>query len=275
MALSFIFGSLYWTNVLWSTITNLGRSIRPVSFIYINYLLVHSINPCSYILSIFLVYSMIPTLFLVSSIDPLLIKIRLIFGLLYKPILFLFLGLSIRPISLHWAILVYQSIQNIGLLYRTSLLILVPLFLGLFYYPYYFLVLFLFLGRYRRPISYLSIYFLGLIYWPSSIIRHFLILGYSMIPVFRWFLENVPCSLLSGSMPWLFSPTSASPLGFVRSSLFLFLYFLSSYPSSYYYLIQENLRDHRDERGAKWDSKRKKEREIKKIKEKILIFSFL
>ena len=43
-----------------------------------------------------------------------------------------------------------------------------------------------------------------------------------MIPVFRWFLENVPCSLLSGSMPWLFSPTSASPLGFVRSSLFFF-----------------------------------------------------
>ena len=40
--------------------------------------------------------------------------------------------------------------------------------------------------------------------------------------VFRCFWENVPCSLLSGSMPWLFSPTSASPLGFVRSSLFLF-----------------------------------------------------
>lgn len=85
-----------------------------------------------------------------------------------------------------------------------------------------------------------------------------------------WFLENVPCSLLSGSMPWLFSPTSASPLGFVRSSLFLFLYFLSSYSSSYYYLIQENLRDHRDEMGAKWDFKRKEREKSRKMKRKSL-----
>lgn len=73
-------------------------------------------------------------------------------------------------------------------------------------------------------------------------------------------------------MPWLFSPTSASPLGFVRSSLFLFLYFLSSYSSSYYYLIQENLRDHRDKRGAKWDSKRKKREKSRKLKRKSLLF---
>lgn len=92
-----------------------------------------------------------------------------------------------------------------------------------------------------------------------------------MEPVFL----NVPCSLLSGSMPWLFSPTSASPLGFVRSSLFLFLYFLSSYPSSYYYLIQENLRDHRDEMGAKWDFKRKKREKSRKLKRKSLYLPFL
>ena len=54
MALSFVFGSLYWTNVLQFTIINLGRSIGPVSFIYINYLLVCSIDPYSYILLIFL-----------------------------------------------------------------------------------------------------------------------------------------------------------------------------------------------------------------------------
>lgn len=73
-------------------------------------------------------------------------------------------------------------------------------------------------------------------------------------------------------MPWLFSPTSASPLGFVRSSLFLFLYFLSSYSSSYYHLIQKNLRDHRDKMGAKWDSKRKKREKSRKLKRKSLLF---
>ena len=54
MALSFVLGSLYWTNVLQSTIINLGRSIRPILFIYINYLLVYSIDPYFYILLIFL-----------------------------------------------------------------------------------------------------------------------------------------------------------------------------------------------------------------------------
>ena len=87
-------------------------------------------------------------------------------------------------------------------------------------------------------------------------------------------MENVPCSLLSGSMPWLFSPTSASPLGFVRSSLFLFLYFLFSYLSSYYYLIQKNLRDHRDEVSAKWDFKRKKREKSRKLKRKSLYSPF-
>lgn len=71
-------------------------------------------------------------------------------------------------------------------------------------------------------------------------------------------------------MPWLSSPTSASPLGFVRSSLFLFLYFLFSYSSSYYYLIQENLRNHRNKRSAKWDSKRKKREKSRKTKRKSL-----
>ena len=60
------------------------------------------------------------------------------------------------------------------------------------------------------------------------------------------------------------------PFG-VRSQLaFLFLYFLSSYSSSYYHLIQENLRDHRDEMGAKWDSKRKKREKSRKLKRKSL-----
>jgi hypothetical protein len=60
------------------------------------------------------------------------------------------------------------------------------------------------------------------------------------------------------------------PFG-VRSQLaFSFLYFLSSYSSSYYYLIQENLRDHRDKSGAKWDSKRKKREKSRKIKRKSL-----
>jgi hypothetical protein len=60
------------------------------------------------------------------------------------------------------------------------------------------------------------------------------------------------------------------PFG-VRSQLaFLFLYFLSSYSSSYYHLIQENLRDHRDKRGAKWDSKRKKRENSRKVKRKSL-----
>lgn len=83
MALSFVFGSLYWTNVLWSTIIKLGRSIGPVLFIYTNYILVHSIDPYFYILSIFLGWSIIPTLFLVSSSRPLLIQISLLLGLIY------------------------------------------------------------------------------------------------------------------------------------------------------------------------------------------------
>lgn len=83
MALSFVFGSLYWTNVLQSTIINLGRSTRPVSFIYINYLLVHSTDPCSYILPIFLGLYTGPILFLVFYISPLLIQISLIHGLVY------------------------------------------------------------------------------------------------------------------------------------------------------------------------------------------------
>ena len=65
------------------------------------------------------------------------------------------------------------------------------------------------------------------------------------------------------------------PFG-VRSQLaFSFLYFLSSYSSSYYYLIQENLRDHRDEKGAKWDFKRKKREKSRKIKRKSLYSPFL
>jgi hypothetical protein len=60
------------------------------------------------------------------------------------------------------------------------------------------------------------------------------------------------------------------PFG-VRSQLaFSFLYFLFSYPSSCYYLIQENLRDHRDESGAKWDFKRKKREISRKLKRKSL-----
>ena len=65
------------------------------------------------------------------------------------------------------------------------------------------------------------------------------------------------------------------PFG-VRSQLaFSFLYFLSSYLSSYYYLIQENLRDHRDEMGAKWDFKRKKREKSRKLKRKSLYSPFL
>ena len=97
--------------------------------------------------------------------------------------------------------------------------------------------MFYFLGRYSRPISYIFPYFLGLVYWTN--VPFFFILSWATIrvqllflislilgcytgPCFRCFLENVPCSLLSGSMQCLFSPTSASPLGLVRSSLFLF-----------------------------------------------------
>lgn len=114
MALSFIFGSLYWTNVLWSTIIKLGRSIEPVLFIYTNYILVHSTDPYFYILSIFLGWSIIPTLFLVSSSNPIFTLISLILGLLYKPILFLLLVSSIRPTLLYWTTLVYQSIKFLG-----------------------------------------------------------------------------------------------------------------------------------------------------------------
>jgi hypothetical protein len=65
------------------------------------------------------------------------------------------------------------------------------------------------------------------------------------------------------------------PFG-VRSQLaFLFLYFLSSYLSSYHYLIQENLRDHRGEMGAEWEFKRKKREKLRKLKRKSLYFPFL
>lgn len=64
------------------------------------------------------------------------------------------------------------------------------------------------------------------------------------------------------------------PFG-VRSQLaFLFLYFLSSYSSSYYHLIQKNLRNHRNEKGAKWDSKRKKRKKSRKMKRKSLYSPF-
>lgn len=76
----------------------------------------------------------------------------------------------------------------------------------------------LFLVSYTEPIFYPLICFLGLVYESNFLFFDLLNLG-----LLYWssFL-NVPCSLLSGSMPWLFSPTSASPLGFVRSSLFFF-----------------------------------------------------
>ena len=48
------------------------------------------------------------------------------------------------------------------------------------------------------------------------------------------------------------------PFGARSQLAFSFLYFLFSYLSSYHHLIQKNLRDHRDENGAKWDFKRKK-----------------
>ena len=60
------------------------------------------------------------------------------------------------------------------------------------------------------------------------------------------------------------------PFGARSQLAFSFLYFLSSYLSSYYRLIQENLRDHRDEKGAKWDSKRKKREKSRKMKRKSL-----
>ena len=167
MALSFVFGSLYWTNVLWSTIIKLGRSIGPVLFIYTNYILVHSTDPYFYILSIFLGWSIIQTSFLVSSSNPIFTLISLILGLLYKPIFFLFLGFSTIPISSYWTTLVYQSIQILGLLYRPSFLILVFFFLGcstiriifLIYFFFwspiadqFFIFLFVFLGLYTIPI---------------------------------------------------------------------------------------------------------------------------
>lgn len=130
MVLSFVFGSLYWTNILQSTIINLGHSIRPISFIYINYLLVCFTDPYFYILPMFLVYSIIPTSFLVSSSNPVFILISLILGFLYKPILFLFLLSSIRPTLLYWTTLVYQSIQILGLIDGTSFLIIVFFSLG-------------------------------------------------------------------------------------------------------------------------------------------------
>lgn len=39
--------------------------------------------------------------------------------------------------------------------------------------------------------------------------------------------------------------------------------------------MQENLRDHRDNRGAKWDSKRKKREKSRKLERKSLYFPFL
>ena len=63
--------------------------------------------------------------------------------------------------------------------------------------------------------------------------------------------------------------------GSFAARFFFFLYFLSSYLSSHYHLIQENLRDHRDEKGAKWDSKRKKRKISRKLKRKSLYSPFL
>ena len=64
------------------------------------------------------------------------------------------------------------------------------------------------------------------------------------------------------------------PFGARSQLAFSFLYFLSSYLFSYYHLIQENLRDHRDERGAKWDFKRKKREKSRKLKRKSLYSPF-
>ena len=84
-------------------------------------------------------------------------------------------------------------------------------FLGHYSSPYFFCVLFA-LGR-----SIIPMFIFGLFYWTS-----FYVVQVNSWATIRAHFLNVPCSLLSGSMPWLFSPTSASPLGFVRSSLFLF-----------------------------------------------------
>lgn len=65
------------------------------------------------------------------------------------------------------------------------------------------------------------------------------------------------------------------PFGARSQLAFSFLYFLSSYLSSYYYLIQENLRDHRNKMGAKWDFKRKKREKSRKLKRKSLYSPFL
>ena len=64
------------------------------------------------------------------------------------------------------------------------------------------------------------------------------------------------------------------PFGARSQLAFSFLYFLSSYSSSYYHLIQKNLRDYRDEKGAKWDFKRKKREKSRKMKRKSLYSPF-
>ena len=65
------------------------------------------------------------------------------------------------------------------------------------------------------------------------------------------------------------------PFGARSQLAFSFLYFLSSYSFSYYHLIQENIRDHRDEMGAKWDFKRKKREKSRRLKRKSLYSPFL
>lgn len=117
--------------------------------------------------------------------------------------------------------------------------------------------------------------FFGLLYESNFYFLTSLILGLYTGPIIRRFLENVPCSLLSGSMPWLFSPTSASPLGFVRSSLFLFytsylpilLLIIILYRKIYVITVIKGVQN-----GI---LNGKKERNIKKNEEKVLIFSFI
>ena len=167
MVLSFIFGSLYQPSIIMIRILCLVYSIDPVSFIYANYF-------WAYLLTHILIYYLY---FWADLLDQLhywfslstqsLLLSAWFLGYSISPYFFLFLGLSIRPILLHWTTLVYQSIQILGLLYRPSFLILVFFFLGysiiriifLIYFFYwatiadqYFIPLFIFLGYYTDPV---------------------------------------------------------------------------------------------------------------------------
>lgn len=140
------------------------------------------------------------------------------------------------PILLHWAILLYQSIQILGLLYGTSFLILVLFFLGCSTILIIFLIYFF---------SWVTI-------WNQYFISSFIFLGYYISPIFIFNIFNIGlvyCTMFSGDF-WKTCPARCSlalchgyfrplppPLwgsfaarfSFFILLIFLFIFLLSSY----------------------------------------------